>query len=315
MGRLIDQLLDVSRLTRGMIHLDRARLDLSELVRHALKLHAPAAEARGITLSGCAEVPVWVEGDETRLAQVLDNLLNNALKFSHKGGRIAIEAVAEDGAALLRVSDNGEGIAADVLPTLFEPFAQADHSLDRTGGGLGLGLSMVKGLVELHGGSVAARSAGPGQGSTFSVRLPLAPAAQPPGRTLQCQVGGDSGRQRVLVAEDNVDAAETLRLILELSGYEVQVVHNGRDAVQAALAWAPDAVVCDIGLPEMSGYDVARALRAEARTQQALLVAVTGYGTSGDKAAAREAGFDAHFAKPVAVEELLAQLQEHATAR
>ena len=307
MGRIIDQLLDAARLTRDAIRLERGAIDLARLALEAAQLHAPVAASRDNALAVMAPAPLWVDGDETRLRQVLDNLIDNALKFSPPGRPVRIEALAQDGAALLRVADEGDGIDPAVLPLLFDSFAQADTTLDRAKGGLGLGLAMVRGIVELHGGTVQAQSAGRHRGSVFTVRLPLAAAPQ------EQLPAADSGAPApaggtVLVAEDNLDAAEMMRMLLELSGFEVAVVHSGPAAVEAALADPPQALVCDIGLPGMNGFDVARTLRADGRTGAMLMIAVTGYGSREDRDAALQAGFDAHFAKPVAIEALLEAL-------
>jgi two-component system CheB/CheR fusion protein len=237
-----------------------------------------------------------VLGDSTRLAQVLGNLLHNAAKFTPAGGRVTVALERVPGTAILRVRDDGVGIDAAVLPRLFEPFAQGDETLERSRGGLGLGLALVKRLVELHGGTVSARSEGSGRGAEFVVKLPLfegAPAAK--GADAAAPAGA---RRRVLVVDDNVDAAETLRDLLEISGHEAAVAHDGPSALALARAFAPDAVVCDIGLPGMDGYAVARALRADGALRSVLLVALTGYALPDDLRRASEAGFDAHLAKP-----------------
>ena len=309
MSRIITQLLDVSRLTRGMIVLERAPLDLAVLARGCVQSRQEAAAARDIALTIEAGAPVWIDGDGTRLSQVIENLLDNALKFSPAGSAVLVQVLVEDGWGRLEVRDHGDGLSAADLPLVFQPFVQADRTLDRAAGGLGLGLSMVKGLTELHGGHVEVHSDGLGQGSRFCVRLPRTeqPAASDP------LPAPDNARSpafglRILLAEDNVDSADTLRLLLELSGHEVEVARDGNEAIAAARRRVPDLMLCDIGLPGMSGYDVARALRAEPALSGMRMIAITGYGTSRDREAALEAGFDGHFAKPIEPMVLMAEL-------
>ena len=247
------------------------------------------------------EVPIWIDADATRLAQVVGNLLQNAAKFTDRGGHVEVSLERRATAAVVRVRDDGVGIAAEMLGRLFEPFTQADESLDRTPGGLGLGLALVKGLVELHGGSVEAHSRGPGRGTELVVQFPLAPEkpvlrGEAPGRM------APMAPLRVLVIEDNVDAADTLRELLLMWGHEVELAHDGAAGVERARAFRPDVVLCDIGLPVMDGYAVARAIRAEPALASTLLVAVTGYALPEDLRRAEEAGFARHFGKPVAVE-------------
>jgi CheY-like chemotaxis protein len=247
---------------------------------------------------------VPVDGDATRLAQVLGNLLSNSMKFTPRGGTVTVR-LEEDAAgwALLRVHDTGEGIDPGVLPRVFEPFSQADRSLARTRGGLGLGLAVVKGLVELHGGTVTASSAGHGAGAEMSVRLPraaaLSPAPPPRAAPVPCVA-------RVVVIEDNADAAETLREALQLEGMCVTIAGDGAEGLDAVRRLRPDLVICDIGLPGgIDGYDVARTIRADAGLGRLPLLAVTGYAGPDDRARAREAGFDRHLAKPAALQDVL----------
>ena len=301
LARLVDDLLDVSRLRRGKVRLRRERLDLARLVRATAEDYRPLFERAGLALAvAVPEIPVWVNGDVTRLAQVFGNLLDNAAKFTDRGGevRVAVEVDREGGRAAVHVLDTGQGIDPDMLARLFEPFSQADRSLHRVGGGLGLGLTLVRGLTELHGGEVTARSAGAGRGTEFIVRLPLepepaalggAPAARRP----------TGGGLRILVVEDKPDAAEMLRILLVLLGHEVAVAHTGPEGVEAARRGPPDVVLCDIGLPGLDGYGVARALRQDPATAGVRLIAVTGYGSDEDRRRSREAGFDLHLTKPV----------------
>jgi signal transduction histidine kinase/ActR/RegA family two-component response regulator len=305
MARLVDDLLDISRISRGKITLSPERLDIVELARTTALDYLPLLDARGVRLTlSLPTAPVWLRADATRIAQAIGNLLQNANKFTDSGGTVvlSIEPDSERGVVCVEVSDTGIGMEPATLTRVFEPFTQADTSLHRSRGGLGLGLALVKGVVELHAGSVRASSAGIGQGSTISITLPIdlsgevapkALTAAPPARW--------SGSRRVLIIEDNVDAAESLGMLLELSGHEVLVVHSGADGVASARACPPDIIVCDIGLPgEMDGYAVARALRGGGGADQALFIALTGYGRDEDRERAREAGFDAHLTKPVA---------------
>ncbi len=298
MTHLLDDLLDVSRVAAGKISLRKERMDLVELVRATVEEHRPDAQAGGLALAASLpDRPVWVFADPTRISQSVANLLINALKFTPAGGHVAVAVAPEPGGtAAVTVSDDGMGIEPEMLDRLFEPFAQADRSLDRSRGGLGLGLSLVRSFVEMHGGAVAVRSEGPGKGSAFTLRLPLAeaPPAEMP------EPAAPARPQRVLVIEDNMDAAETMATMLELYGHEVAVAHTGPEGVERARSFGPTVVLCDIGLPGgMDGYAVARALRAEPALREARLVALTGYGQDDDKLRAREAGFDEHLTKPV----------------
>ncbi len=306
MTRLVDELLDASRIARGKVQLRRERLDLAALVRAVADDHRAEVEASGLTLA--VEVPgapLFVHGDGARLAQVVGNLLHNASKFTDPGGRVTVRLAAEGGQADLRVEDTGVGIAPEALPKLFEVFSQVDATLARSKGGLGLGLSVVKGLVELHGGRVRAASDGPGLGAAFTAWVPLdhgpepSPVAPVPATPLP------AGRRKVLIVEDGRDAAESLRLLLALQGFEVVVAHSGPEGVEVARRFLPEAVVCDLGLPGMSGYEVARALRADPATASATLICASGYGQEEDRRQAREAGFDEALVKPVGPEVLL----------
>lgn len=302
--RLVDDLLDITRITHGKIQLQREALDLDDLARRTVEDHRAAFVAADVALEVVsAPKAVVVSGDRTRLSQVIGNLLQNALKFTPAGGKATVEVEADEARALavLCVKDSGRGVAPELLPRLFEPFAQADASLDRQKGGLGLGLSVVKGLVEKHGGTVAAASWGAGEGATFTIMLPLVPTAAP-ARGRRAADGG--GPRRVMIIEDNVDAAMTLCEMLELSGHTVEVAHTGREGIMAARRFGPDLVICDIGLPEMDGFEVARAMRRDASLQGVVMIALTGYAGPDDVAKAKAAGFDEHLAKPLSVEAL-----------
>lgn len=294
--RIVDDLLDVTRIARGKIELRRERIDLSEVIARTAEDYRDLLDERHIALAVELPGPLWADADPTRLAQVIGNLLSNAGKFTPPGGRVTVRAAAHDGRAVIRVTDTGVGMPPELVGRIFEPFVQADRSLARSAGGLGLGLSLVKGIVELHGGAVEARSAGPGAGSELLVELPLA-AEAPRTAPVPAAPAGAAGPRRVLVVDDNVDAAETLAELLRHAGHEVAVAHDGPAALAAARADPPDVVLCDIGLPGMSGYDVARALRRE-RGPGLLLVAISGYAQPEDVDAAHEAGFDRHLAKP-----------------
>ena len=273
---------------------------LVEARRHVLALVLPP---RGTTFS---------HGDPTRLTQVVGNLLSNAAKYTDRGGRIEVRVSRASPDVVLEVSDDGIGMASELLPRVFDLFVQAEQSADRTQDGLGIGLSLVQSLVELHGGSVSAASGGPGRGSEFRVRIP---EARPVDGAAAAAGEGERGEPlRVLIVDDNVDAAMTLRLVLELDGHVAQVTHDGPAALEVAPSLLPQVVLLDIGLPGMTGYEVGRRLRGHPATAAALLVAVTGYGQPEDAARAREAGFDRHLVKPVAPETILAMLAKHSRA-
>jgi PAS domain S-box-containing protein len=299
--RLLDDLLNVSRLARGKISLSRIHLDLRQLVRDTAEDFRSTLERSGLIFSvELPESPLWVEGDPTRLSQVLGNLLHNAGKFTNPGGEVAVRltAEAEPRRAVLTIRDTGIGIAPEMLPHVFETFVQADHSMDRSRGGLGLGLALVKGLVALHGGETHAESGGLGCGSTFTLSLPLRPS--PAAADVETPTpGGAAGPVRVLIVEDNQDAADCLRDLLEAVGCRVEVAYSGPAGLEAAERFRPELVLCDLGLPGMDGYQVAAALRQNSLTAGGCLVAVSGYGREEDQRRSREAGFDLHLTKPV----------------
>ena len=305
MTRLVDDLLDVSRVTRGLVTLTRAPLDVAAVVADAVEQAEPLMQAREHRFEvALPDAPLVVNGDHKRLVQVLVNVLNNAAKYTPVGGDIRLAVRAEGGQVQLIVSDNGIGMSPELRARVFDLFAQADRNSDRSQGGLGLGLALVKSLVELHGGGVAVASDGERKGSTFTISLPVAagaPAPRPAARA-----AGPARRMRVLVVDDNVDAAQTLQLLLEAGGHRVRVAHTALEALEIAQATSPELCLLDIGLPDISGYDLARGLRSMAGTAKATLVAVTGYGRREDRDMADAAGFNHYFVKPVDVEALLA---------
>jgi PAS domain S-box-containing protein len=306
-ARIVNDLLDVSRITRGLIELRPEALDLGRLVRETAEDYRVAFEQERIALQlELPESPLWVKADPTRLAQVVSNLLSNALKFTPAGGRVTVRAQPGDDASqgLLTVTDTGIGIEPELLPHIFDSLSQGDRTLARSRGGLGLGLAIVKGLVELHGGTVRAESEGQGQGTTVQVELPLLPAVASEG--LQAKGGSRTeGRAlRVLVVEDHQDAAEMLKDLLEMNGYDVQIALTGPEGVRVAHEYHPDVILCDLGLPGMDGYEVAEALRMASGGVRQRLVAVTGYGQDEDRRRSREAGFQYHLVKPIDPEEL-----------
>jgi signal transduction histidine kinase/ActR/RegA family two-component response regulator len=298
--RLVDDLLDVSRIASGKLQLELRPLNLAETVRHAVA----ALPGHPITLA--APAAVWVEGDESRLVQVLNNLLSNAARFGSTATGIELQADLAAGTALLAVQDNGAGMDAALLSRVFEPFFQAPQQLARRTGGLGLGLAIVRKIVELHGGSVRASSAGPGQGSRFEVVLPLAAA----GPSAPAAVAAPAQQpSRVLLVDDNEDAAAGTAALLRQMGHAVEVAHNAAQALAAARVRAPEVAILDIGLPEMDGYALAAALRAQAGEARMRLVALTGYGQQADVEQAARAGFDLHLTKPASVDDLLTAVQ------
>lgn len=317
-SQIVDDLLDLSRLTRGKMELRSETLDLAQVVREAVEDFRRECEAKSIALSlQVTGEPFPVRGDATRLAQVLGNLLHNACKFTPDGERVEVAIVRDPTAqkAEVRVRDTGVGISADLVPHLFEAFSQGERTLDRSQGGLGLGLAIVRGLVEMHGGDVRATSDGEGLGAEFTFSLPLDTdvaidrPAEGPRR-------GGTPPVRVLVIEDNRDAADALRDLLELAGYEAEVAYTGRAGLAAAGWFQPEVVLCDLGLPGLDGFGVAEQLRLNPTTAKARLVALTGYGRDEDRQRAEAAGFDLHLTKPAdpqKLEEVLARFASERT--
>ena len=309
MVHLVDDLLDVARISTGKVELRRSRIDLKDVVATAVETSASLIDSGGHTLSvELPSQPLPMEADATRIAQVVSNLLNNAAKYTPQGGRIVLRAWAEGEQAVLAVTDTGVGIEPDALSKVFEMFAQVPSDTGKPQGGLGIGLSLVQSLVALHGGSVSAASAGAGRGSTFTIRLPLAAGAQATPGASPASEAQKTDQLQVLVVDDNTDAAESLGVLLDIEGHAAHIAHTGAEALQVAQAQTLDVVFLDIGLPDMSGYDVARRLRMLPGMQKTLLVALTGWGTQDDRQRTRDAGFDRHLTKPaelMAVEELL----------
>jgi signal transduction histidine kinase len=309
MVHLVDDLLDVARISTGKVELRRRGIDLKDVVATAVETSASLIESAHHKLN--VEVPAGplpMEADPTRIAQVISNLLNNAAKYTPEAGRITLKVWTEGHDAVLSVTDTGVGIAHDAIAKVFEMFAQVPSSAAKPQGGLGIGLSLVQSLVALHGGSVSAASPGVGKGSTFTVRLPLASSDTAGGPQQATAATPKPGQLQVLVVDDNKDAAESLGVLLDIEGHAAHIAHTGAEALQMAQAHTPDVVFLDIGLPDMSGYDVARRLRLLPAMDGTLLVALTGWGTQDDRQRTREAGFDRHLTKPAelpAVEELL----------
>jgi PAS domain S-box-containing protein len=314
MTRLVDDLLDVSRITRGKIELRRERVELATIMKGAVEASRPLIDQRGHELTvTMPPQPIHLEADLTRLSQVLMNLIHNAAKFIDRPGRIWVTAEREDGCVLIRVKDTGIGIPAEMLPRIFDMFTQVDRSLERSEGGLGLGLTLVHRLVELHGGTVEARSEGLGKGSEFIVRLPVAVELQDPGPRGEAG-GGETAAtpaaRRILVVDDNRDAADSLGMLLGMLGHEVHTAHDGLEAVEAVDGFRPDVVLMDIGLPKLNGYEAARRIREQQGGAGLVLIALTGWGQDEDRRRSREAGFDHHITKPVDFADLQRVLAE-----
>ena len=297
--RLVDDLLDVARISQGKIELLKEPVDLAVAAKNAVESVRPLLDARNHRLTvSLPEEPIFVEADPTRLEQILVNLLNNAAKYTKHGGQISLSAGLEGAQAVIRVRDNGVGIPRELLPKIFNLFAQAETTLDRSQGGLGIGLTLVKKLVELHGGSVAAHSEGQDRGSEFIVRLTALPTVSENMESGGTELDRAAKKLRVLVVDDSIDTANTLKLFLEFAGHDVRSVFDGPSALVAYRTYQPDVVLLDLGLPGMDGYDVARQLRRDALGKSPMLVAVSGYGQDEDKRRAQEAGFDLHLTKP-----------------
>ncbi len=309
LNRLVDDLLDVSRVTSGKVILRKERIDLALLTARALESLHGMAVTQGVALTRRPEAgPVFVDGDAVRLDQVVCNLVTNAIKYTPRGGHVEVSVSGRSGAAMLVVRDDGIGVPPDQLQSIFEVFSQAPTSLDRTKGGLGLGLALVRALVNMHGGAVDAHSEGVGQGSTFTVTLPLLATV---GREAPAQIevaGAHDGGARIVLVEDNVDIRETLAELLVLDGYQVDGAGDGPQGLTRILAKTPDVALIDVGLPGFDGYELAKRVRAQLG-EGPVLIAMTGYGQPDDRSRAFDAGFDEHVVKPVSVEDLAAAIE------
>ena len=301
--RLVDDLLDVSRITANKIQLRREPHDLARLMETAVESIMPLANAAGHTLDvSVPPAPIYVTGDSTRLVQIFANVLNNAVKFTPRGGRISFRAYEQSGKAVVRIGDTGVGIGPDLLPRVFDMFRQAEPSLERSSGGLGIGLTLARRLVEMHDGRIEIRSAGAGQGTDVEIHLPRVVATAAPAATAPADSQPPAAPRhqlRVLIVEDNLDAAEMLEMAVSRLGHVTRVAHDGGTAVSSASDFAPDVVFLDIGLPVMNGYEVARALRGRPEFDHVHIAAVTGWGQDEDRRKARDAGCDSHFTKPL----------------
>ncbi len=308
-ARLLDDLLDVARIMQGKIRLKAECFELTDIVNNAVETSRPLIESRGQELIITqAATPQWIRGDRVRLAQVLSNLLNNAAKYTGEGGKITLSITAEGSDVVIEVNDNGIGIAPDMLPHIFDLFTQADHSLAHSQGGLGIGLTLVRRLVEIHGGTIAATSAGLGQGSSFTVRLKALPINSSASAPPLAQSALPQPKLRILIVDDYADAAESLTMLLQMEGHEAETADCGMEALRKAQSFRPQVVLLDIGLPDLDGYEVAKRLRALPETRDAILIALTGYGQTDDRERSESAGFNHHLLKPLNFSELAAFL-------
>jgi CheY-like chemotaxis protein len=321
MVRLIDDLLDVSRISQNKMELRRSRVPLADVVSSAVETARPLLEAAGHRLTvSLPPGPVFLDADLTRLAQVFANLLTNSAKYTQRGGEVWLTAERRGREVVAAVRDTGIGIPADALPHIFDMFSQVDRSIERSTGGLGIGLALVKGLVEMHGGSVTAESGGPDRGSTFTVTLPALggdpgpPVVDAPDACPAARGGG----RRFLVVDDNRDSAVSMALMLRLLGNEVRTAHDGAEAVDAAEAFRPEVVLMDVGLPRLNGFDATRRIRGEPWGKAMTIIALTGWGQDADRTQSQEAGCDGHLVKPVNLpdlERLLAGLRHDSVER
>jgi CheY-like chemotaxis protein/two-component sensor histidine kinase len=301
--RLVDDLIDVSRITRGTISLHKAPVELASIIHHSLEASRPLVEASRHQLDvSMPSEPIHVQADAIRLAQVFSNVLNNACKYTEPGGRISLTAERVNGDVVVTITDTGAGIPTDKLGTIFELFAQVDRTLERSQGGLGLGLALAKRLVEMHRGSIEAFSNGPGTGSRFVIRLPI--VAQPEQRQVPAEVPPAAPR-RILVVDDNADAASSLAMLLGMTGNETHTANDGLAAVDAAQTFHPDVILLDIGLPKLNGLEVSRRIRQQPWGQRIVMVALTGWGQEDDRRKSQEAGFNYHMVKPLDYNELM----------
>ena len=317
MTRLVDDLLDVSRIASGKLELRKERIELGAAVKLAVEASRPLIERSGHELTlELPDDPLWLDADLARLSQIISNLLNNAAKYTPPGGRIWLNAHRDDGHLVIEVGDNGAGIPADKIGSIFEMYSQAGAGHDRSQGGLGIGLALVKRLAELHEGSVEARSDGPGRGSTFIVKLPIpahAPRRLSGTRAIEHEQRAKP-RRRVLVVDDNLDAADTLEMLITTHGHEVRSAYDGEEAVEVARTFLPDVVLLDIGLPKLHGLEAGKRIRA-ARGSDVTLIAITGWGQDEDRRRTQQAGFDYHLTKPVDGEAIVRLIDEAAAPR
>ena len=306
--RIVDDLLDVARITRGRVPLRKERISISDVLQRTVDGARGAMDEYGHSLTVSLPTDaIYLEADAARLEQAVANLLTNAAKYTEPGGMVSVSAMRDGGDVVIRVCDNGMGISPEILPRVFDLFTQGDRSLDRPGGGLGIGLTLVRRIVELHGGTVEAKSPGIGEGAEFIIRLPALPSGVDEAPANLRELERKPAAQhpaRVLVVEDNADSAESLEMLLAVLGHEVRIVQDGMAALEAARANMPDIMLIDIGLPGMDGYEIARSIRGEVSLRHLVLVALTGYGRPEDKAEAMAAGFDYHLVKPVDLNEL-----------
>jgi signal transduction histidine kinase len=304
--RLVDDLLDVSRVSQGKVELRKEQIAVSELIKTAVEASEPLISAgRHELILDPPNAEVWLDADLTRLSQVVSNLLNNAAKYTPEGGRIVLSARRERNEVLISVSDNGIGIPSDMLPRVFDLFTQVPDNLDRSRGGLGIGLALVKQLVEMHGGSIAAESGGRGNGSSFRLRLPVVEAAPAPSTAEPpLPILSNDATLKVLVVDDNFDVAQTMGWMIEAIGHDYRMVHESKLAVQAAQEYRPDAILLDINMPGMDGYAVCRALREQTLFDDTVIIAQTGWGQTQDRASTGKSEFDHHLTKPVNMDRL-----------
>jgi CheY-like chemotaxis protein len=311
MSRIVDDLLDISRITRRKINLQWAKVEVATVLDAAVETSSPLIESRRQKLHiALAKEPLVIDADVTRLGQVVTNLLNNAAKFTPEGGEIWLGLKRQGSQAVITVRDNGMGMPPEMLPTIFDLFMQADGSIDRSQGGLGIGLTLVRSLVEMHRGTVQVSSDGLGKGTRFDVWLPLVREfrqsrdGQATDRPSQLALASSVIRRKILVVDDNVDAATTLAMMLSALGHESIAAHDGQTAINMAESFRPELVLLDIGLPGMNGYMVAEQMRQMPAVQDAILAALTGYGEDQDRRRAKESGFDEHFVKPISLDAL-----------
>ncbi|MGZ5031026.1 MAG: hybrid sensor histidine kinase/response regulator, partial [Methylobacter sp.] len=317
LARLVDDLLDVSRISRGLVELKKEPLEVRDFILSAVETSQPLIDTRRHIFSlMLPPEPVWVKGDRIRLAQVVSNLLNNAAKYTEEGGHIELSVEASGREVGIHVSDNGSGIDPADLAHLFDLFYQADRNIDRSQGGLGIGLSLVHNLVEKHGGKVQAFSAGRGQGSEFVIRLPRMLLSPSPSTSVAVEhTAPSANKRRILVVDDNRDVAESLALLLESEGHQVLTAFDGISALETARIERPDIILMDIGLPGLDGYAVAQALRQNHELERTMLIALTGYGQPDDRKKSSASGFDEHLVKPVDIEKLRELLASYQTTR